>query len=130
MRSPAEIIARYAALRAEVGPDVTVVELSGRMTLGRDSQRVESMLSNLLTEGCRKLIIDLSRVNYVDSSGVGLIAYCANKAGQLGAQLRVAGTSGMVLDVFHMTRVDLVVPFCADVAAAIASVNGEAGMPA
>ena len=102
-------------------PDIDVVDLAGRITLGRDNANLETTVVGLLTTGSKKVIVNLSEVHYVDSSGVGSLALTHSKATQSGARLVAAGAQGMVLDVFHLTRVDMLVPFYPDIAEAVAS---------
>jgi anti-sigma B factor antagonist len=105
----------------KLDPDVDIVELAGRLTLGRDNVNLEHIVANLLAAGARKIVLDLSEVHYVDSSGVGSIALSSSKATQSGARLAAAGAKGMVLEVFRMTRVDLLVPFFPDIPSAVSS---------
>jgi anti-sigma B factor antagonist len=100
------------------GPGVTVIELSGHLTLGKESGRIEGAVLTALNEGAQRLVIDLSQVGYVDSSGIGVIAYCFGKISQKGAHGAVAGAKGMVMDVFKLTRLDTVIPCFPDVDAA------------
>lgn len=92
-------------------PGITIVELSGKVTLGRESSQIEPLAMKLLGEGVRKIVFDVSGVTYIDSSGMGQIAFSAGKIGQAGGQCRVAGAKGLVLEVFKITRIDSVVPF-------------------
>ena len=94
-----------------IEPDITVVELSGRIALGKESNEIEPVVARLLAEGVRKLIMDISGVSYIDSAGMGQIAYTAGKVQQAGGKCFVAGAKGLVLDVFRITRIDTVVPF-------------------
>jgi anti-sigma B factor antagonist len=104
-------------------PDVMVVELTGRITLGRESAQIEVQVVKLLNEGARKLVIDLAMVDYIDSTGIGIIAYCFGKITQVGAVCRVAGAKGLVMDLFKITRLDSVIQFYPDTASATASLN-------
>jgi anti-sigma B factor antagonist len=95
------------------GADIIVVELAGRITLGRDSGQIEAKMVKLLDEGTRKIVIDLSKVDYIDSTGIGKIAYCFGRITQSGAQA------------FRITRLDTAIKFfpdansaCADLATA------------
>ena len=106
-----------------IEPDVTVLELSGRMTLSRESNQVEPMVAALLAKGVRKIIFDVAGVNYVDSSGMGQIAFSASKIVQSGGKCQVAGATGLVLDVFRITRIDSVVPFADTVEEAAAALK-------
>ena len=57
------------------------------------------------------MVIDLSQVAYIDSTGIGIIAYCFGKISQKGAQAAVAGAKGLVMEVFKLTRLDSVIHF-------------------
>jgi anti-sigma B factor antagonist len=107
------------------GADIIVVELAGRITLGRDSGQIEAKMVKLLDEGTRKIVIDLSKVDYIDSTGIGKIAYCFGRITQSGAQARVSGAHGLVMDLFRISRLDTAIKFfpdansaCADLATA------------
>jgi anti-sigma B factor antagonist len=99
-------------------PGITVIEIGGRITLGRESGQIEAFVLKALNEGALKLVFDLSEVTYLDSTGIGIIAYCFGKISQKGAHAAVAGAKGLVLDVFKLTRLDSVIRFFPDVAAA------------
>src|SRR5262249_39515919 len=105
----------------KIAPDVDVVELTGRIKLGKDNGQIETTVADLLSAGARKIVLDLSGVTYVDSSGVGTIALSASKAGARHASLAACGANGMVREIFRITRVDLLVPFFHDVDSAVAS---------
>jgi len=105
----------------KVGSDIDVLELAGRMTLRRENGQVETAVRNLLAAGASKIILDLSGVTYVDSSGVGCIAVSFNWAKDGNARLVASGAEGMVGEIFRITRVDLLVPFFPDIPSAVAS---------
>jgi anti-anti-sigma factor len=65
-------------------------------------------------------VIDLSRVDYIDSTGIGKIAYCFGRITQSGAQARVAGARGLVMDLFRITRLDTAIKFFPDANSACA----------
>jgi anti-sigma B factor antagonist len=102
-------------------PNITVIELTGRITLGRESGQIEANVVKLIEEGARRLVIDLSKVDYIDSTGIGIIAYCYGKTTQVAAECKVAGAKGLVMDLFRITRLDNVIQFYPDAAAACAS---------
>jgi len=107
-------------------PGITVIELSGRITLGRESGQIEASILKALNEGGQKIVLDMSGVTYIDSTGIGIIAYCFGKISQKGAQGAVSGASGLVLDVFKLTRIDSVVKFYPDLNAACEAFGSSA----
>ena len=76
--------------------DVVVLKISGRITLGRDCQQVEWKVEDLVRETKTKIVLDLSGVDHMDSSGVGIIMMCYGKAKKSGGDLRLAGVTGNV----------------------------------
>jgi anti-sigma B factor antagonist len=109
-------------------PDITVIELTGRITLGRESGQIETNVVKLLKEGVRKIVLDLTKIEYIDSTGIGIIAYCFGKITQAGAEARVSGAGGLVMELFRITRLDNVIKFFPDVTSACASFD-TAGQP-
>jgi anti-anti-sigma factor len=110
-----------------VDPDVSVVELIGKLEMGRESQRIESLIEELLGREERKLIFDLTALDYIDSAGVGIIAYCAGKMREMGGQFALALAEGRVKKILHMTQIDALVPVYGSAAAASAAL-GESGL--
>ena len=106
-------------------PEITVIELAGRITLGRESGQIEATVLRVLEEGVRKIVIDLSRVDYIDSTGIGKIAYAFGKITQAKAEARVSGARGLVYDLFKITRLDRVIRFLPDVDSAAADLSEQ-----
>jgi len=98
---------------------VTVIELAGRISLGRESNPVEPEVAGAIQAGAKVVILDLSGVSHIDSTGIGVMAYCFGKATQAGAELRIAGAKGNVFEVFQITRLVHVIPFFPDVDSAL-----------
>jgi anti-sigma B factor antagonist len=97
--------------RKKVEPDIAVFEMAGRITMGSDSQKIEWGLAELLKENQKKVIFDLTEVNYLDSSGIGILMMCHAKLKKAGGALRIAGARGMVEETLEMTSVNKIVRF-------------------
>mgnify|MGYP001576507182 CR=1 FL=1 len=110
-----------------VPPDGAIVQFGGKITLGRESQRIEQVVDELLKEGVRKFIFDIAGVTYIDSSGLGMITLCSGKVVAAGGVLRVAAATGLAAKLFKMTRIDTVIPFFDTVEAAGAGFMPAAG---
>jgi len=95
----------------KVEPDIVVFELKGRIILGRESKRIEWQLEDCLKQNQKKFIFDLSGVEYIDSSGIGIIVFCSGRTKQAGGELRVGGAKGLVRDVLVHTKVNEIVGF-------------------
>src|SRR5258708_37628847 len=106
-----------------IEPDITVVELVGKLALGRESQRIETIVDELLKDGSVRVILDMTGVDYIDSAGVGLVALSSGRLKEGGGKLVVvAPEGGRVLNLLKMTQVNLIVTGCATVEDAVKAV--------
>jgi len=94
-----------------IEPDITVVIFAGKIVMGPNSLEIENLVAGLLRKDEKKVVFDLSRVFYIDSSGLGLIANCFQKLQRAGGGLRIAGAGGKIRDLFKTTRLDTVLSF-------------------
>ena len=99
----------------QIEPGITVFEFTGKISLGRESQRIEMMVNELLAKNQRKIVFDLSRVDYIDSAGLGIMTYCYGAMKQAGGTFRLAGASGRVQKLFEFTHLDTFFPFYSNV---------------
>ncbi len=102
-----------------VPPDVVVLEVAGRITIGRDCQQLEWSTDALVRENNKKIVFDLSGVSHIDSTGVGIIVMSAGKVKQAGGKLHVCA-QGHVEQVLRLTSVDRVVDLHPTMGAAVA----------
>jgi anti-sigma B factor antagonist len=93
-----------------IEPDIDVMEMNGRITMGSESQKIEWTLGQLLKENHRKVIFDLTNVCYLDSSGVGILMMCHARLQKAGGALHIVGAQGMVEEALAMTSVNKIVP--------------------
>jgi len=105
-----------------VEPDITIVELSGKLALGRESQRIESVIEELVRKGSKRVVLDMSGVEYIDSAGMGMVALAAGKLREVGGKLAVVATGGRVLHLLTLTQMSSIVTVCPTADAGIAAV--------
>ena len=80
----------------ELTPDITAMTLTGRLILGNRLSEVEHAIRRCIEQGVRKLVLDLSGLNYIDSAGLGVIAVCIGVMEQQGGKAVIAGVAGQV----------------------------------
>ena len=97
--------------REQIPPDIIVLQVAGKLVLGRDAKELEWVVDELVRTPAAKIILDVTDLNFVDSTGIGIIVMCSSKVKGAGGQLRVAGSRGMVDEVLRRTRIDSIVPF-------------------
>ena len=90
-------------LTAEQNGDVTIVALNGEaLDAGNADDFRRDIAPNL--EGCRKLVLDLERVEFVDSRGCGAIISCLKQLAANGGDLRLCRVRKPVRTVFELIR--------------------------
>ena len=88
----------------DIEPDITVISCAGRFTLGTQLRLTESMINTLLQKGARKVVIDLTHTEIVDSAGLGILMHVFGEMEQLGGSLRVSGSNERVANLFQITH--------------------------
>jgi anti-sigma B factor antagonist len=98
----------------KIEPDITVYEISGRLSLSNTLISIENAIRGLIDGGARKMVIDLTNLNSIDSAGIGTLVSCSGHMEHAGGKLRVAGAHGTVAKVFAMVHMDRILTLDAD----------------
>ena len=91
-------------------PDISVIQLSGRLAMGREGQGLEGLVAGYVTRGRLRVIVDLTRVDYIDSAGIGVLAMAAGQLKQAGGRLALAAGEGRVKALLQLTGMDEIMP--------------------
>jgi anti-sigma B factor antagonist len=102
-------------------PDVTVLQVQGRISMGRDAQELEWKVDDLLKAQAKHVVLDLTGVNYLDSTGIGIIVMCAGKLKDSGGKMSISGPVGTVAHTLELCRVTDIVPIFATLELAASS---------
>jgi anti-sigma B factor antagonist len=100
---------------------VTVLDLNGRITLGEGSVQLRDAIRDLIGKGQKSILLNLSDVNYIDSSGLGELVSAYTTARNQGAALKLLGLTKKVNDLLQLTKLYTVFDIYDDEASAIAS---------
>jgi anti-sigma B factor antagonist len=105
---------------AHHGTDIASVAFSGRLDFLSSSSAREHF-SRAIADGHRKIVVDLSRVTFVDSSGLGALVAGLKSARQASGDLRIASAPEQAMAVLKLTSLDRVFRIHATVEDAIAT---------
>jgi anti-sigma B factor antagonist len=100
---------------------VTVVDLSGRITLGEGSVVLRDTVRNLVGQGNKKILLNLGDVNYIDSSGIGELVSAFTSVRNQGGELKLLNLTKKVHDLLQITKLYTVFDVKDDEASAIKS---------
>jgi anti-anti-sigma factor len=95
-------------------PDVTAISCSGRFTLGTRLSEAEAMVLAMIEKGLRRLVLDLTNVDFVDSAGLGIIMRVSGEMRAAGGQFRIAGAHEQVQRLFNITHTASILDVDAD----------------
>lgn len=96
------------SVRHELRGPVCVVTPLGDIRVGPSDARFRDAIRDLLAQGNRQLVLDFSRVEFIDSTGLGDLAGLRAAAVKAGGNLKLAGLSKRLHDLLTLTRMDLV----------------------
>lgn len=91
-------------------PGIVILRFTGRIAIGRDSQQIEWKTADLIRDNKTRVIFDLAGVDFLDSTGIGIIVMCAGKLKDAGGHLRLAAASGVVNNTLRLTSIHNLVP--------------------
>ena len=100
---------------------VTIVDCSGRITLGEGSVILKDVVRDLLSKGQKKLLLNLGDVNYIDSSGIGELVSAFTTVRNQGGELKLLNLTKKVNDLLQITKLYTVFDVKDDEATAVKS---------
>jgi anti-sigma B factor antagonist len=83
---------------------VSVVDLSGKITIGEGDVVLRDKVVELLDGGHSKILLSLEKVSYMDSAGIGELVACFKKARERGGTVKLLKPSGKVEDLLQLTK--------------------------
>jgi anti-sigma B factor antagonist len=83
---------------------VSIVDCSGRITLGEGSIVLRDTVKDLLSKGQKKILLNLGDVNYIDSSGIGELVSAYTTAKNQGGELKLLKLTKKVHDLLQITK--------------------------
>lgn len=83
---------------------VTVLACSGQITLGQSSTLFRNTLREILKQGSRALLLDLTGVTYLDSTGIGELVGAYTAAYNVQAKIKLCSVPQKVVELLEITR--------------------------
>lgn len=98
---------------------VTIMDLSGRITLGEGSVVLRDQIRDLLGKGEKKILLNLGDVTYIDSSGIGELVSAFTTVRNQGGELKLLNLTKKVHDLLQITKLYTVFDVKDDEASAV-----------
>jgi anti-sigma B factor antagonist len=100
---------------------ITILDLSGRITLGEGSVQLRDSVRGLLAKGQKHILLNLGDVSYIDSSGIGELVSAFTTVKNQGGELKLLNLTRKVHDLLQITKLYTVFDVKDDEASAISS---------
>ena len=100
---------------------ITIVDLSGRISLGEGSALLRKTVRDLLDHGQTKILLNLGDVNYIDSSGIGELVSGFTAVRSREGELKLLNLTKKVHDLLQITKLFTVFEVYSDEGTAVGS---------
>ena len=84
--------------------DITVIDLKGKVTIGAGDVELRDTVADLLDAGKLKLVLNMEKLKYMDSSGVGELVSSFTTVSNREGQLKLSNLSSKILDLLQITQ--------------------------
>jgi anti-sigma B factor antagonist len=91
----------------KIEPDIAVIRGAGKLNMVT-APELRALVLRVIAEGENKVVVDLSGIEFMDSSGLGALVGCLKTARQAGGDLRMAAPSPQVSMVLKLSNLDRV----------------------
>lgn len=106
--------------------NVTIVDLSGKITLGENTGILREELRSLMSKGDKNIILNLKEVGYVDSAGLGELVGAYTTAANQGGAVKLLHLQGKMKDLMQVTKLFTIFPAFDDEREAVKSFGATA----
>jgi anti-sigma B factor antagonist len=107
--------------------DVIIVDLSGRIVLGGGSDELRDLVRKLVSDGSKKILLNLRNVEYIDSSGLGELVSAFTSTRSQGGDLKLLNLTQRVRSLLRITRLLTVFDVTDDEATSVKSFSAAIG---
>ena len=84
--------------------DVVVIDAVGKITLGEGDVEIKQAVDELVKRGRKKILLNLAKVPYMDSAGLGEIIRCFTALRKNGGQFKLLSPNARVRDLLNITK--------------------------
>ncbi|GBD95072.1 anti-sigma-B factor antagonist [bacterium BMS3Abin05] len=91
-------------IKEEIRGNVAVLFLKGNLMGGPEGMKVHEKIKSLLTDKLKNIVIDLSKVKWMNSSGLGILMACLTSVQKAGGNLKISGTTDKIKNLFMITK--------------------------
>lgn len=84
--------------------DVSILDLEGKIVLGEESNMLREKVRSLLDSGRKKIILNLDKISFIDSTGLGMLVGVFTSSQSQNARLKLMNLSQKPRDLMQVTK--------------------------
>jgi anti-sigma B factor antagonist len=84
--------------------DIVVIDVDGKVVLGDGDVEIKEIVDDLLQKGNKKILLNLAKVPYLDSAGLGEIIRCFTALRRSGGHLKLLSPNQRIVDLLNITK--------------------------
>jgi anti-sigma B factor antagonist len=100
---------------------VVILDLNGRLTVGSEASAFREKIAALIAAGTRNIVLNMERVDYIDSTGLGAVVMSATSARRQGGTVKLVNLTRRNIELLVMTKLATVFEIFTDVQDAVNS---------
>lgn len=85
---------------------VAILDLVGKITIGEGDVVLREKVQEILDSGQKNVLLNLEKVSYMDSAGIGELVACYKRSKEKGGTVKLLRPSGKVLDLLQLTKLE------------------------
>jgi len=106
--------------------DVVIIDLDGKVLLGEGDVEIKTTVDKLIHKGTKKILLNLTRVPYIDSAGLGELIRCFTALRRIGGSFKLLAPNARIIDLLTITNLLNVFDWYDEESAALKSFAADA----
>ena len=106
--------------------DIVIIDIEGKILLGEGDVEIKQAVDGLLKKGVINVLLNLAKVPYIDSAGLGEIIRCFTALRRSGGSLKLLSPNSRIIDLLNITNLLNVFDSYDDESAALKSFSNDA----
>jgi len=102
---------------------IVIIDIEGKVLLGDGDVEIKQAVENLLRQGDKNILLNLAKVPYIDSAGLGEVIRCYTTIRRNGGNLKLLAPNERLIDLLNITKLINVFDWYREEEAAVASFN-------
>jgi anti-sigma B factor antagonist len=106
--------------------EVVIIDVEGKILLGEGDVEIKQAVDALIDKGTKNILLNLEKVPYIDSAGLGEVIRCFTALRRIGGSLKLLSPNSRIIDLLDITNLLNVFDWYDDESSAVKSFASNA----